>query len=129
MVQFDDLLGTPFKVGGRDRNGFDCYGYILFLEKRLGKEMPDLNKEYTERTYHKEIEENANRFIKLCELQKVENPEPENILLFYDEKGRACHVGLYLKNGDFTHCDYYGVRVNNLDTYFRKHWEAYKWQQ
>lgn len=128
MVQIDDLLGIPFKVHGRDKKGFDCYGYLKFLEHRCGHEMPDLHKEYTENSMEAELDHNAREFIKQCGLKKTDKPRTEDIVLFFDDKGRAVHVGFYLKCDDFTHCDGYGVRVSNLKTYFRQNYEVYTWQ-
>lgn len=40
---YEDLYGVPFRMGGRDiHTGLDCYGFIIELVKRDGKELKDL---------------------------------------------------------------------------------------
>lgn len=125
MIDISDLIGCRFKVHGRDKNGFDCYGLVIEVEKRYGREMVDLLKDYTKSNYMLEINENAFSYIDNNKLKKTDKLEEGNVILFFDEKGRATHVGVYLKKRDFIHCDGLGVRVTNLDTYFRKSWEVY----
>lgn len=36
-----DLLGRPFKLGGRGPENFDCYGLVMELFKRQGISLPD----------------------------------------------------------------------------------------
>ncbi|MDY7537621.1 NlpC/P60 family protein [Undibacterium sp. RTI2.1] len=41
MANFSDLIGTPFKTGGRGPDYFDCYGLVMEMAKRDGIELPD----------------------------------------------------------------------------------------
>lgn len=36
-----DLLGVPYRSGGRDRTGLDCLGLVLVVQRRLGYDPPD----------------------------------------------------------------------------------------
>jgi len=38
---YADLIGAPFAWRGRDRTGFDCFGLVLEMFKRTGREMPE----------------------------------------------------------------------------------------
>jgi len=40
-MKYDDLLSVPYKEGGRDKNGMDCCGWVLELERRHGTPMID----------------------------------------------------------------------------------------
>lgn len=42
-MKYDDLLSVPYKEGGRDRNGMDCYGYVIELTRRNGRPLKDIN--------------------------------------------------------------------------------------
>lgn len=42
IPQYVDLLGSKFQYGGRGPDRFDCYGLVIELHKRLGKEVPDV---------------------------------------------------------------------------------------
>lgn len=125
MVEVSDLIGCPFKVHGRNKNGFDCYGLVIEVERRFGKVMIDFWKDYSKMNYMQELYDNAGSCITKNKLVKTDKLEEGNIILFFDEKGRATHVGVYIHKGKFIHCDGLGVRVTKLDTYFRKHWEVY----
>jgi len=36
-----DLIGRPFKYGGRGPDCYDCYGLVREMYRRMGKEVPD----------------------------------------------------------------------------------------
>ena len=124
---FEDLLGIPFKLHGRDKDGFDCYGLVLEVYKRLGHNMVDLDRAYKENN-EKDLDDNVYNITKCSGLKKTTEKEYGNIILFYDNKGRVCHIGVFLKRDDFIHCDGEGVHISKLSTYYRK-WEIYKWQK
>lgn len=117
----DDLLGIPYKLHGRDKSGYDCYGLVIEVERRFGRELFDFYTEYTNNRL------NIKELIKSSNIIKTDNPKMGDLLLFSDSKGRTAHIGVYLKNDDFIHCDFNGVRISKLSSYFRK-CEAYTWQ-
>lgn len=117
----DDLLGIPYKLHGRDKDGYDCYGLVIEVEKRFGRRLPDF---YTK---SKADHLNIGELIKSSRIIKTNTPVLGDLILFYDSKGRTVHIGVYLKNDDFIHCDCYGVRISKLSSYFRKG-EVFTWQ-
>jgi cell wall-associated NlpC family hydrolase len=36
-----DLIGIPFRDGGRDISGLDCLGLAILVASRIGKQLPD----------------------------------------------------------------------------------------
>jgi cell wall-associated NlpC family hydrolase len=36
MVKFDDLIGIPYKRGGRGPHVYDCYGLVMEMHRRAG---------------------------------------------------------------------------------------------
>lgn len=121
MIEIDDLLGIPFVMHGRDINGFDCYGLVLEVEKRLGRKMVDLYKEYTSNN-EKTLDENITNIIFGSKLVKIDEKDKKfgDVILFLDNKKRVCHIGVVLDKNDFIHCDCYGVRISDYTKYFRK---------
>ena len=37
---FDDLIGKPYKENGRGPDGYDCYGLVEIVSRRLGIDLP-----------------------------------------------------------------------------------------
>lgn len=41
-MRFDDYVGLPWRLGGRDRRGLDCFGLVrLVLAEQAGISLPD----------------------------------------------------------------------------------------
>lgn len=46
MIQYEDLLGVPYKEHGRSiKEGFDCYGLVIECAKRAGTPLRDIEYE------------------------------------------------------------------------------------
>lgn len=41
MIDYDDLIGIPFKYNGRSMKALDCYGLVRLIHQRMGIELPD----------------------------------------------------------------------------------------
>lgn len=41
MPEYADLIGIPYKLGGRGPNEYDCYGLLMELHRRQGNTIPD----------------------------------------------------------------------------------------
>ena len=123
LLDINDLLGKPYKAHGRGPNGYDCYGLVIEVEKRLGRELPDLYKIFDKKSEVK----NLTISTEVVGLKKTKTPVFGDIVVF-KKNGRADHIAVYLKNDDFIHCDGNGVRVMNLN-YYNKKGEFYTWLQ
>ena len=111
LIELSDLLGKPYVLHGRGPDGYDCYGLAIEVERRLGKELPDV----------------CSQGSVIEGLVKTKEPKFGDIVMF-KSRGRDRHIGVYFEKGDFVHCDFEGVRVSNLRQYVQKG-EFYTWQQ
>ena len=123
LLDINDLLGKPYKIHGRGQDGYDCYGLVIEIEKRLGRFLPDL---YDTVNKMSDVR-NVTLATAMAGLTRTDKPDFGDIIVFR-KKGKIDHIAVYLKNGDFIHCDFNGVEILNLNYYDRKG-EYYKWQQ
>jgi cell wall-associated NlpC family hydrolase len=96
-------MGTPYRWGGSDENGFDCSGLIQYAYALQGVELPRRSVDQAKAGY--EVEPSLERLL------------PGDILTFAGDPSRAervTHVGLYLGEGRFIHSASGGVQVSTL---------------
>lgn len=129
MLRVDDLLGVRFVTHGRSiSEGFDCYGLAIEVSRRLGHKLDDL---WYKKSDAETFSMNAEKQIELLS-EKVELTDEQslgNLIVFSDNKGRMVHIGVILDEGRFIHAEIGGVRVTELEDYYRKEWKVYKWRQ
>lgn len=109
---FADLFDKTYELNARGPNKYDCYGFAIEVCRRLGHELPDIA---NKRRYL-----DLNSVFSECKLRKTDKPEFGSVVVFLDDKQRIYHCGVVLKNGDFIHCNEYGVSVANLNNYPKK---------
>lgn len=127
LLDVNDILGKPYKAHARGPKAFDCYGLVIEVEKRLGHTMPDL---YTKLSMSESTEydiHDVDFSTEATGLEKTDKPNFGDVVIFFDNKGRIFHTGVYLKNDDFIHCNKEGVNIMKLQHYGSK-WEVYKWK-
>lgn len=96
-----DVMGTPYRWGGTDANGFDCSGLILYAYAQVGVELPRRSADQAK----------AGRPV----VPHVDDLAPGDILVFSATiGGGVTHVGLYLGDGRFVHSATGGVRIGRL---------------
>lgn len=110
------FVGIPYKLGSfNPEEGLDCATFVLHFFKTLdGKELSidfpgDIFDVYAKNHSSKVYE----KYIQKC-LYLQRYPCETNILdiLVFNEKERhSQHVGIYLGNGAFIHCNEYGVNL------------------
>ena len=108
-------MGTPYRWGGTDGNGFDCSGLIQYAYREQGIVLP------------RRSVDQARAGVELP--RDVAALLPGDILTFVTTAGSAIsHVGLYVGEGQFIHSATGGVQVSVLspsDPYGRWWWERW----
>ncbi len=86
--------GTPYVYGGNNPSGFDCSGFVQYVYRKNGYELP--------RTVS-----NMEKVLK-----KTKSPLKGDIVIFENPK----HTGIYMGNGMFIHASSSrGVVIDNLN--------------
>lgn len=129
MINIDDLIGIRYRLCGRDKKGMDCIGLVIEVERRFGHNLPDAQA-YRESgalgKFQTLVESTAEQ---LC-IKVVNRPEKEgDIILFENNIGLLHHIAVYMGNGQFIHCNRYGVHIERLSTYIEKIGRVYTWLQ
>lgn len=113
---YADLIGKPFKRGGRGPEHFDCYGLVkLLIERETGRVVPDyITPEDSARTHA----------LMLCTERlwtRLPGPKPGCMVVF--RLGREfCHVGYVVSHTLFIHAweKTGGVTVERLADWDRR---------
>lgn len=109
---FDDLVSKEFKDFGRGPHGYDCYGLVLEVSKRLGKYLPDYESVVSKAM--RQIQDKVNTY--KSQFERIEKPERGDLVLITN--GRfECHIGIVIDRGVFIHikkeCGVQQVRFNH----------------
>lgn len=94
-------VGTPYRAGGADPDGFDCSGLVHYSFLQAGISVPRDTRSLFQ----------AGRPV------ETEALAPGDLVFFDQEGKKAAHVGIYLGQGRFVHAPSTGsrVRVDRLD--------------
>jgi cell wall-associated NlpC family hydrolase len=102
------LVGTPYRYGGEDpTEGFDCSGLVFFTHRQVKLSIPRTSK----------AQYRAARPVSLPQAQPGD-------LVFFTDRTKLSHVGIYLGDKRFVHAPASGrtVSVARLDApYYREH--------
>lgn len=107
-LDVSDLIGIPYKINGRSKAGYDCYGLAIEVERRLGKKLLDIL----------EIDNSL-----LCqEFYSTLNVKKTDIIiigtLIETRLNGELHIGVALDNERFIHATYnQGVRISCIRYY------------
>ncbi len=101
--------GTPYRIGGQDRDGIDCSGFVqLTYRSRLGVALP--------RTTGQQAV--SGQPVRQSELSTGD-------LVFFRIDGTTQHVGIYLEQNRFLHASKSrGVMISALDS---PYWQSVYW--
>lgn len=107
----EDWAGTPYRLGGTDRSGIDCSGFVAHLYAVV------LNRSVPRTTAD---QARTGRPVQTDALQPGD-------LIFFQLPRKQRHVGVYLRDNRFTHASVSeGVTISDLeDAYWqRNYWTA-----
>jgi len=98
MINIADLVGKPFKSGGRGPDEYDCYGLVIEIYRRLGIEIPNYTVNALDfRAVNAIYQEGKKLWI------LVDKPEILDILAIKFNSPVINHVAVYLGNHQFIH--------------------------
>lgn len=120
----NQYVGIPYKPGGRDMNGLDCWGLVLlFFREQLAITLPDWEKSLND---IKQMTTGRDDLLK--QGQAVELIKPKNYAIVLQSRGpMAMHAGVYHQGGII----HVGKNANpsrwDHPKYFG-HFRSYQWQ-
>ncbi|MCE5345855.1 MAG: C40 family peptidase [Bacteroidales bacterium] len=103
-----DYLGVSYRYGRSSKNGFDCSGYVKFIYKIFGLDLP--HSSYAQ--------------YKMSKPLKTEEAQPGDLVFFITRGKGISHVGIYMGKNKFIHSPSRGktVSIDTLNTgYYRNH--------
>ncbi|WP_153126284.1 LysM peptidoglycan-binding domain-containing protein [Peribacillus tepidiphilus] len=108
------LMGIPYSWAGSSPTGFDCSGFIYYVYKKVGYQIPRLS---------------AATYFDLG--KPVSNPLPGDAIFFYSNPNNPfliTHMGIYLGNNQFIHASSSkGVTISSVEeSYYKLRFAGYK---
>lgn len=125
LPDISDLIGLPFELHGRfgKTKGIDCYGLVLEVEKRLGRNLPDVY-------YPNEYEWQFGLGILQRQMTML-NPQTDKLQLgdigIWQMEDGACHAAVALGRNEMIHSACGKVRVTDIKWFKNKGMEFYRW--
>ena len=117
----NDLIGAPYELGGRDAaTGIDCWGVVMYVYKKLGREIPD----YWSKTLSRQQIISLIRQDQAAVANEVDTPKQYDLVVDI-KKG---HIGVWV-NGKVLHASKeFGVKLETIDN-FRQLYPAARFYQ
>jgi len=98
LFEWHDLIGIPFKAGGRDFNGLDCYGLVKLLMQRQGIDLPEFA--YADPHNYSMVD----RLIRNQDVaQRLNRPEIGAIVVMSLIPPYEHHLGVVISRNEFIH--------------------------
>ena len=102
VAQAKKMLGTPYKWGGSGLLGVDCSGFVQYVYRQMGKDLPRMSNQQA----------NAGQHISLDKLKTGDLVAWDNS----DRNAGADHIAIYIGNGQIIEAAKPGtnVKISNL---------------
>lgn len=98
-------MGVPYVYGGSSPSGFDCSGFVQYVYRMVGIDLP--------RTA--DVQYEVGTPVSKEELQ------PGDLVFFAGDYVNVSHVGIYMQNGEFIHASSsQGIAVDSLERGYRQ---------
>lgn len=81
------LVGTPYRYGGTDPQGFDCSGLVQYSYRQAGVRLPRTSRD----------------IFRNSQLIEPSRKQPGDLVFFAISKGKVSHVGIYSGDNRFIH--------------------------
>ncbi len=100
----DNYLGVPYVWGGTTPDGFDCSGFVQYVYRKQGVELPRTSRQMA----------NAGRSVP----PYIDALEPGDLMMFEGSGGVISHVAMYAGDGRILHSTSSGngVRYDDLSS-------------
>lgn len=115
---YNDLVGVPFREGGRDLRALDCWGLVLECYRRQGIVLNDPFAEETQASVKTQQHLTADQWIaaRFDHWEKTDEPSCGRVVAFRDVDGFAVHVGVLISADKFLHAmKATGVVISSLN--------------
>jgi lipoprotein Spr len=107
-VFIDEWYGTPYKYGGKNKNGIDCSNFTSTLYNEV---------------YKKTLTGPSFSIFDQCNVVSKSNLTEGDLVFFKINNDNISHIGVYLQNNKFVHATTKkGVMIDDLDEpYYKKY--------
>lgn len=103
MADAANQIGVPYVWGGTTISGFDCSGFVQYVFRQNGLQLP--------RTVAEQYRA----------ISKVSTPRPGDLVFFETYRAGPSHNGIYIGNNQFIHAgSSTGVTIANLESNYWK---------
>jgi sulfur carrier protein ThiS len=116
MSWWNDYVGLPYKLSGRDRDGLDCWGLVRLIHKeQFGNDLPSFSEhDHSQEKIREIMAEQKEHWI------ATDTPKIGDVILFR-VLGSPSHVGLYIGDKSFIHAKQ-GIN-SAIERYDSAYWE------
>ena len=114
--EIDAWLGVPYRMGGNDRQGIDCSGFVCTIYQRV---------------MNISLPRTCTQQYQSCVLIRRDELQPGDLVFFKPGTTTVSHVGIYLGEGRFAHASVSkGVVISDLNNryYTNCYYGAGRWR-